>query len=72
MMEQPLTQAQDHDRRIGQLEGIAGQLDHRLNSIEGAIAELRGDMGKWGRFIISILFGVVGLLVTVLVTILVK
>ena len=48
MTEQPLTQAQDHDRRIGQLEGIAEQLNHRLDSIEKrinalerAIAELR-------------------------------
>ena len=48
MTEQPLTQAQDHDRRIGWLEGIAEQLNYRLDSIEKrinalerAIAELR-------------------------------
>ena len=31
MTEQPVTQAQDHDRRIGRLEGIAEQLDRRLD-----------------------------------------
>ncbi len=31
---QPLTQAQDHDRRIGRLEGIVEQLNYRLDSIE--------------------------------------
>ena len=36
---QPLTQAQDHDRRIGRLEGIAEQLDRRLESIERAVVE---------------------------------
>lgn len=36
---QPLTQAQDHDRRIGRLEGIAEQLDRRLDSIERAVVE---------------------------------
>ena len=51
MTGQPLTQAQDHDRRIGRLEGIVEQLDHRLDSIEKridalerAIAELRGEV----------------------------
>ena len=39
MTEQPLTQAQDHDRRIGRLEGIAEQLDRRLDSIERVLAE---------------------------------
>ena len=36
---QPLTQAQDHDRRIGRLEGIAERLDRRLDSIERAVVE---------------------------------
>ena len=36
-----LTQAQDHDRRIGRLEGIAEQLDHRLDSLECAITDVR-------------------------------
>ena len=48
MTEQPLTQAQDHDRRIGRLEGIAEQLDHRLDSIDrtmaAGFAALRNEM----------------------------
>ena len=46
MTEQPITQAQDHDRRIGRLEGIAEQLTEqnrqtnaRLDRIKQAIAE---------------------------------
>jgi len=39
--EQPLSQAQDHDRRIGRLEGIAEQLDRRLDSLERAITDVR-------------------------------
>lgn len=41
---QPLTHTQDHDRRIGRLEGIVEQLDRRLDAIERAIAELRGEV----------------------------
>ena len=41
MTEQPITQAQDHDRRIGRLEGIAEQLDRRLDSLERAITDVR-------------------------------
>ena len=40
MTEQPLTQAQDHDRRIGRLEGIAEQLNYRLDAIERGMGEL--------------------------------
>ena len=46
MTELPLTQAQDHDRRIGRLEGMAEQFveqgrqnNARLDRIEQAIAE---------------------------------
>ncbi len=53
-MNEPITQAQDHDRRIGRLEGIAEQLDRRLDSMERAIAELRQDMHRLGRWIIGI------------------
>lgn len=42
-MTEPTTQAQDHDRRIGRLEGIAEQLTYRLDAIERAIADLRRD-----------------------------
>ena len=45
-MSEPITQAQDHDRRIGRLEGIVEQLTEqnrqtnaRLDRIEQAIAE---------------------------------
>ena len=43
-MSEPITQAQDHDRRIGRLEGIAEQLDRRLDGIERAIADVRQDI----------------------------
>lgn len=42
-MTEPTTQVQDHDRRIGRLEGIAEQLTYRLDAIERAIADLRRD-----------------------------
>ena len=61
-MSEPITQAQDHDRRIGRLEGIAEQLDRRLDGIDRALAELRAT----NRWIIGILFGVVGLQLTIL------
>ena len=65
-MSEPITQAQDHDRRIGRLEGIAEQLDRRLDGIERAIAELSAT----NRWIIGILFGVVGLQLTILLKVL--
>ena len=47
-MTDPVTQAQDHDRRIGRLEGIAEQLTEqgrqfsaRMDGLERAIADLR-------------------------------
>ncbi len=52
-MPYPITQAQEHDRRIGRLEGIVEQLDRRLDgiekridSVERAIGELRQDMQR--------------------------
>lgn len=75
MTEQPLTQAQDHDRRIGRLEGIAEQLDHRLDSMErtmaAGFAEVRSEMRKQFRWLVgiqlttliaigSLLFGLLG------------
>ncbi len=38
-MSEPITQAQDHDRRIGRLEGIAEQLDRRLDDIQRTMSE---------------------------------
>ena len=70
---QPLTQAQDHDRRIGRLEGIIEQLDRRLDAIERAIGELRQEIAALNRrldvqfrWLIGIQFGVVGLLISIL------
>ena len=51
-MTEPVTQAQDHDRRVGRLEGIVEQLSEQLSeqgrqtnarfdSMERAIADLR-------------------------------
>ncbi|MXX38876.1 MAG: hypothetical protein F4Z85_12585 [Gemmatimonadetes bacterium] len=76
-MSEPITPQQDHDRRIGRLEGIAEQLDRRLDdlqrtmtarmdALERAIADLRAT----NRWIIGILFGVVGLQLTILLKVL--
>ena len=54
MTEQPLTQAQDHDRRIGRLEGIAERLTYRLDAIERAVAELRTRMDSQFRWLVGI------------------
>ena len=54
MTEQPLTQGQDHDRRIGRLEGIAEQLTYRPDAIEYAIAELRTRMDSQFRWLVGI------------------
>lgn len=72
-MSEPITPQQDHDRRIGRMEGIAEQLDRRLDSIERAVVEqghqLRQDIRELCtsvRWLIGIQFGVVGLLVSIL------
>ena len=70
MTEHPLTQAQDHDRRIGRLEGIAEQLDRRLDTLERAVAELCAELRASHRWIIGILFGIVGLQITILLKVL--
>lgn len=70
MTEHSLTHAQDHDRRIGRLEGIAEQLDRRLDSLERAVAELRAELRASHRWIIGILFGIVGLQITILMKVL--
>ncbi len=52
-MNEPITQAQDHDRRFGWLEGIAEQFTHRLDRLERAIEtqgrELRQAIEEQGR-----------------------
>ena len=70
MTEHTLTQAQDHDRRIGRLEGIAEQLDRRLDSLERAVAELRAELRASHRWIVGILFGIIGLQITILMKVL--
>ena len=50
MTEQPLTQVQDHDRRIG----IAEQLTYRLDAIERAVAELHTRMDSQFRWLVGI------------------
>ena len=45
----PITQAQDHDRRIGRLEDIAEQLDRRLDSIEKRIDNVERAIGELFR-----------------------
>jgi hypothetical protein len=55
---QPLTQAQDHDRRSGRLEGIAEQLNYRLDAIERAVADVRVTL-RW----------VIGIQITTLIAI---
>ena len=62
-MSEPITQAQDHDRRIGRLEGIAEQLDRRLDSIERAIAE----QGRRIDALNSRIYWVIGIQLTTLI-----
>ncbi|MXY84308.1 MAG: hypothetical protein F4Y91_20165 [Gemmatimonadetes bacterium] len=69
-MSEPITQAQDHDRRIGRLEGIAEQLDRRLDGIDRALAELTRRTDSQFRWLVGILFGVVGLQLTILLKVL--
>ena len=44
MTEQPRTQTQDHDRRIGRLEGVVEQLDRRLDTLERGLSEVRNEI----------------------------
>lgn len=43
---QPLTQAQDHDRRLGRLEGIAEQTAQAIIDLRQDIRELRA-ANRW-------------------------
>ena len=66
-MSEPLTQAQDHDRRIGRLEGMAEQsveqdrqtntrLDHIercLDRIERSISEVRKEIAALTRWLVG-------------------
>ena len=57
---------QDHDRRIGRLEGIAEQIDRRLDSLERTIAEQFREVRGQIRWLTGLLFAVLGLQVTIL------
>ncbi len=48
-MSEPVTQAQDHDRRIGRLEGIAEQIGPRLDSIECRLGSIEQAIAEQGR-----------------------
>ena len=60
-MTEPITQAQDHDRRIGRLEGIAEQITEqnrqtnaRLDRMEQAIAEQGRQTNAQFRWMVGI------------------
>ncbi len=57
-MSEPITQAQDHDRRIGRLEGIAEQLTVRLDSLErsqtAGFAEVNRRLDAQFRWLVGI------------------
>ncbi len=67
MTEQPLTQAQDHDRRIGRLEGIAEQLNYRLDAIDRALVELRQGQQQTNRRIDALTRWLVGMQIASLI-----
>jgi len=48
-MNEPITQVQDRDHRIGQLEGIAGQLDLRLDGMEKRLDRIEQAVVEQGR-----------------------
>ncbi len=68
-MSEPITPQQDHDRRIGRLEGIAEQLNFRLDAIERAVSELRTRMDSQFRWLVGIqitsLIAIGGLLLSI-------
>lgn len=68
MSETPITQAQDHDRRLGRLEGIAEQLteqtrqtnarfdgvERRFDGVERALDALRQEHRRDFRWLIGV------------------
>ncbi len=48
-MNEPITQVQDHEGRIGRLEGIAEQLDRRLDSMEKRLDRIEQAVVEQGR-----------------------
>ena len=68
-MTEPITTQQDHDRRIGRLEGIVEQLDRRLDGIERALSELRQDMAALNRRMDTLTRWLVGMQIASLIAI---
>lgn len=78
--QQPIPQAQDHNRCLGRLEGIAEQSDRRLDSIEKRLEsvdrleqsltdlrrELTRRMDRQFLWLLGVQFGIVGLLFSIL------
>jgi len=50
-MSEPVTQAQDHDRRLGRLEGIAEQTAQAIVDLRQDMRELRADLRSSVRWI---------------------
>ena len=68
-MNEPITPQQDHDRRIGRLEGIAEQLDRRLDGIERRIDSIERALGDLSRRMDSQFRWMVGIQITTLIAI---
>ena len=67
-MSEPVTQAQDHDRRLGRLEGIAEQTAQAIIDLRQDMRELRASI----RWIIGIQVASLLALGSLLVSILLK
>ena len=48
-MSEPITQAQDHDRRIGRLEGIAEQLTEQNRQTNARLDRIKQTIAEQGR-----------------------
>ena len=68
-MNEPITPQQDHDCRIGRLEGIAEQLDRRLDGIERRIDSIERALGDLSRRMDSQFRWMVGIQITTLIAI---
>ena len=53
-MSEPITQAQDHDRRIGRLEGIAEQLTEQNRQINARLDRLEQALSAQFRWLVGI------------------
>ena len=71
-MNEPVTQAQDHDRRIGRLEGIAEQTAQAIVDLRQDMRELRADLRSSVRWIIGMQVASLLALGSLLVSILLK